>query len=173
MDETIWYQGKPAGQIRAEQDGLYWKLDAQCEPRGSGILRIYGADRFRSEPFGVPVPGDGGLVLHRRLSRHACPHLPEHWLLGREAEGFRPWRGSVDGQEIADAMICPGDPADCTLLAVPAEPEPVPLAEYVSVMEPRRLADRNYLVLELRNGLPVLPAPEAEQEDAESPDQSS
>jgi len=168
MEETIWYQGRAAGQVRAEADGLYWALVARCECPERGVMRLYGADGFRSEPFGVLAPEDGVLTLRRSLSRHAVPALPARWLIGREAEGFRPWAGSVEGQQIPDGMICPGGEPDAVLLAVPAEAEPVPLAEYASVMEPKRIGGRNCLVLELRGGLPVLPETD---EGEELPDQ--
>lgn len=173
MEETIWYQGRAAGQIRAEADGLYWTLEARCECPERGVLRLYGADGFRSEPFGVFVPEEGVLTLRRSLSRHAVPSLPARWLLGREAEGFRPWAGSVEDQQIPDAMICPVTEPDAVLLAVAADAEPVPLAEYASVMEPRRLGGRDYLVLELRGGLPVLPETEEGEEDQSADSTSS
>ena len=172
MEETIWYQGRAAGQVRAEADGLYWALVARCECPERGVMRLYGADGFRSEPFGVLAPEDGVLTLRRSLSRHAVPALPARWLIGREAEGFRPWAGSVEGQQIPDGMICPGGEPDAVLLAVPAEAEPVPLAEYASVMEPKRIGGRNCLVLELRGGLPVLPETD-EGEDDQSADSIS
>ena len=174
MEETIWYQGRAAGQVRAEADGLYWALVARCECPERGVMRLYGADGFRSEPFGVLAPEDGVLTLRRSLSRHAVPALPARWLIGREAEGFRPWAGSVEGQQIPDGMICPGGEPDAVLLAVPAEAEPVPLAEYASVMEPKRIGGRNCLVLELRGGLPVLPeTDEGEELPGQSADSTS
>ena len=169
MEETIRYHGAAVGQVRIEEAGLYWHLDARCECPADGVLRLYGVEGFRSEPFGVFVPEAGVLTLQKSVSRHSAPALPTRWLLGREAEGFRPWAGSVEGQEILDGMICPGADPDSVLLAVSAETEPVPLAEYASVMEPRRLDGRNYLALELRGGLPVLPEADETETPAEAP----
>ena len=169
MEETILWQGTAVGKVRIEPEGLYWRLKAQCERPETGVLRLYGAEDFRSEPFGVLVPENGVLKLNKALSRHGIPSLPARWILGREAEGFRPWAGAVEGQQISDAMICPGSEPDSVLLAVPAAPEPVPLAEYASEMESRQLDGRSWLVLELRGGLPVLPEPE----EAEAPEEAS
>ena len=70
-------------------------------------------------------------------------------MLGREAEGFRPWRGVVEEQTIPDAML--RENADGTqTLAIFAPPEgPVPLAEYVSQMREGALDERPCLLLEL------------------------
>ncbi len=158
MDRPIYHQGRQVGTLRAVPDGLYWQLTAFCEPFSGGVQRLYGAEDLRTEPFGVFVPDGKGLHLHRRLSRHGCPDLPELWLAGRETDGWRPWRGTVEGQSVPDAMLR-GQGEGCEL-ALPAEGEGLPLAEYVPQMRPLTLEGREYLVLPIPNGVPEA-APEA------------
>lgn len=158
MDEPIFYQGRQAGTLQIVSDGLYWQLTAFCERFSGEIQRLFGAEGWRTEPFGVLIPDGMGLHLHRRLSKHACPSLPKAWIVGREADGWRPWRGTVEGQSIPDAMLR-GQGEGCEL-ALPAEGEGLPLAEYVPQMRPLTLEGREYLVLPIPNGVPEA-APEA------------
>ena len=153
MEYPILYQGREVGRLTAAQDGLYWQLTAWCESFAQGVQRLYGAMEFSARPFGVLAPAGSGLSLHRRISRHTCPKLPELWTAGRELQGFRPWRGSLEGQRIDDALLAQ-TPEGC-MLALPGDGEALPLAEYAPQMQPLTLGSREYLTLELRNGLPV------------------
>ncbi len=152
MEYPIFYRGKEVGRLTVTPDGLYWQLTAWCEFAAEGVQRLYGAEGFSAEPFGVFSPAGKGLSLHRRLSHHACPKLPERWIAGRETDGFRPWQGTVEDQRIVDAML--RQTSDGQELAVPADLEPIPLAEYAPQMRPVTLNGREYLALELRDGLP-------------------
>ena len=108
-------------------------------------------------------PGGKGLQLHRRLSKHACPKLPERWIAGRETEQWRPWAGTVEAQQIDDAMLRPaGEELE---LALPADGDALPLAEYAPNMQKTEINGRAFLVLKLRDGAPV-----AAEEDAETPE---
>ena len=153
MEYPIYHRGKEVGTLRVAEDGLYLQLTAWCEPFGEGIQRLYGVEGFSSSPFGVLAPAGKGLQLHRRLSRHSCPGLPGSWEAGQEAEGFLPWRGVVEDQPVRDAMLRP-DP-EAALLALPADREPIPLAEYMPQMNPLTLNGREYLVLPLKDGAPA------------------
>lgn len=180
MEQTIWYRGKAAGEVRMEADGLYWKLEARLNAEPGEVLRLYGVTGPESEPFGVFVPGAAGFCLHRRLSRRAVPAPPERWTAGGADGPFRPWVGTVEGQEIRDALLAQADEtepdgtaetengASRQLLALPADCPPLPLAEYAAAMRPRTLAGRNWLVLRLRNG--AVEWNEAEQ--AEAPEEN-
>ena len=98
--------------------------------------------------LGVCFPGAGGLRLERRVSRQSWPLLPEAVVLGREAEGFRPWRGRLAGCELPDAMLRENGDGTRTL-ALFAPPEgPVPLAEQVSQMREAELDGRPCLLLD-------------------------
>ena len=98
--------------------------------------------------LGVCFPGAGGLRLERRVSRQSWPLLPEAVVLGREAEGFRPWRGRLAGCELPDAMLRENGDGTRTL-ALFAPPEgPVPLAEQVSQMREAELDGRSCLLLD-------------------------
>lgn len=152
MDYSIAYRGKEIGTLTVTEDGLYWQLTAWCQGSLQGVQRLYGAEGLRSEAFGVLAPAGEHLHLHRRLSRRSCPSLPERWILGREAEGFLPWMGTVEDQSVPDAMLR-SDGAGQTL-ALPADADPMPLAEYAPQMQPLTIGGRAYLTLFLRNSVP-------------------
>ena len=155
MDYPVFHRGAEVGRLTAVSDGLYWQLTAWCSPFADGVQRLYGSEGLNSEPYGVFSPGGREFSLHRRLSKHACPKLPELWITGRECEGFRPWQGTVEGQRITDAMLR-AEPEGMSL-AIPTDLEPIPLAEYMPQMTPVTLNGREYLTLMLRDGLPVIP----------------
>ena len=162
-----------------EEDGLYWKLEARLNAGTGEILRLYGVTGLESEPFGVFVPGAAGFCLHRRLSRRAVPAPPERWTAGRADGAFRPWVGTVEGEEIRFALLAPADEAEPDgaaqtaearqLLALPADCPPLPLAEYAAAMEPRELGGTKWLVLPLRDGAVEW----AEAEQPEAPEQEA
>ena len=149
MEYTIFFQGKEIGHASIEPDGLYYLVSASAAEPGQGLWRLWGCFGEQSRCLGVLFPETGGLRLERRVSRHSWPILPDCFVLGREREGFRPWRGILEGQEIPDAML--RDNADGTqTLAIFAPPEgPVPLAEYVSQMREAEVDGRRCLLLEL------------------------
>ena len=151
MEYSIFYQGAEIGSVTVESDGLYYRLSAACAEPGHGVWRLWGCFGTDSRCLGVLFPGTGGLRLERRVSRHGWPVLPDCFVLGREAEGFRPWRGILEGQELPDAMIKTGGDGGLTL-AIFAPPEgPVPFAERVEQMKEAELGGRKCLLLEIEN----------------------
>lgn len=154
MEYPIYWRGAEAGTLTAAEDGLYWQLTAWCRAEAPGVLRLYGAEGLDSEAFGVLAPAGEHLHLHRRLSKRSCPTLPERWLLGREEAGFRPWAGTVEEQDVPDALLRT-DPEGRTL-ALPADADPLPLAEYAPQMRSLTLAGREYLALTLHDGVPLV-----------------
>ena len=149
MDYPIFYQGTEIGQIRIAEDGLYYALSARCNEPGQGIWRLWGCFGLESRCLGVCIPASDGLGLEKRVSRRSWPGSPEAFVLGREAEDFRPWQGVLEDQRIPDALIRENGEGRKTL-AVFAPPEgPVPLAEYVSQMREGELDGRPCLLLEL------------------------
>lgn len=148
MEYAIFYQGTEIGRAGIEPDGLYYRLSASAAEPGHGVWRLWGCFGTDSRCLGVLFPGTGGLRLERRVSRHGWPVLPDCFVLGREAEGFRPWRGILEGQELPDAMIRTGGDGGLTL-AIFAPPEgPVPLAEYVDQMKESEIDGRGCLLLD-------------------------
>jgi len=148
MDYVIYAQGTEAGRVSIAPEGLYYRISAQCREPGQGLWRLWGCFGTESRCLGVLAPGAGGLRLERRVSMHSWPVLPESFVLGREAEGFRPWRGSLAGQEIPDAMIRAESGGGFTLaLFVPPEGS-VPFAERMDQMREAELDGRECLVLE-------------------------
>ena len=148
MEYPIFYHDKEIGSLTVEPDGLYYRLSASAAEPAPGLWRLWGCFGEQSRCLGVLFPETGGLRLERRVSRHSWPILPDCFVLGREREGFRPWRGILEGQELPDAML--RDNADGTqTLAIFAPPEgPVPLAEYVSQMREAVIDERPCLLLD-------------------------
>lgn len=147
LEYAIFYQGAETGQITVEPEGLYYRLSAQCTEPAPGLWRLWGCFGTDSRCLGVLYPETGGLRLERRVSRHGWPILPDCFVLGREREGFRPWRGILEGQELPDAM-CKTE-GDSLTLAIFAPPEgPVPFAEYVDQMREGELDGRPCLLLD-------------------------
>ena len=149
MEYTVFYQGAETGRVTVEPDGLYYRLSASAAEPARGVWRLWACVGEESRLIGVLFPGTGGLRLEKRISRRAWPILPDWFVLGREREGFRPWRGVIEGWEVPDAMR--RDNADGTqTLAIVAPPEgPVPLAEYASQMREAGLDGRPCLILDL------------------------
>ena len=150
MEYAIFYQGAEIGRAGIEPDGLYYRLSASAAEPGHGVWRLWGCFGTESRCLGVLRPETGGLRLERRVSRHSWPILPDCFVLGRECEGFRPWRGILEGQEVPDAML--RERAGALTLAIFAPPEgPVPFAERISDMREAELDGRPCLLLEMEN----------------------
>lgn len=157
MDEQIYFRGTALGQWTAAAEGLYWRFSARCEDPEPGVWRLWACFGIKEDAasmipetrlLGVCFPGAGGLRLERRVSRQSWPLLPETVVLGREAEGFRPWRGRLAGCELPDAMLRENGDGTRTL-ALFAPPEgPLPLAEQVSQMREAELDGRSCLLLD-------------------------
>ena len=160
MKYPIYFQGAEIGTLRVEPDGLYDVLSAFCTEPGPGIWRLWGCFGLESRCLGVCIPASGGLRLEKRVSRRSWPALPTAFVLGREIEGFLPWQGMVEAQEIPDALLRENGDGKHTL-AIFAPPDgPIPLAEYVSQMREGELDGRACLLLEL-------PLAELRMEDGE------
>ena len=142
---------------------MYWQLSAWTDPLGDGVQRLFGCGKDGSECYGVFAPAGKEFSLHRRLSRHAYPELPERWVAGRAADGFLPWWGEIEGQRIEDAMLMSRQGE--SRLALPADRDPLPLAEYAREMEPITLNGRSYLCLSLSEGVPAAAQHELSQSE--------
>ncbi len=148
LEYEIFYQGKQIGQLAIESEGLYYRLSAQCREPGSGVWRLWGCFGLDCQSLGVFSPGAGGLGLEKRVSCRGWPRLPDCFTLGRETEGFRPWRGSLEGSEIPHALLRQnGDGTQSLALFPPAE-GPVPLAEYAPQMREGEIDGQPCLLLE-------------------------
>ena len=149
LDYPIFYQGAEIGRVTVDPDGLYYRLTASAAEPGRGVWRLWACVGEESRLIGVLFPETGGLRLEKRISRRAWPILPDGFVLGREREGFRPWRGVFEGQEVSDAMLR-RSADDARTLAVFAPPEgPVPLAEYVTQMREAEIDGRPCLLPDL------------------------
>ena len=148
LEYPIFYHGEKTGRVSVEPDGLYYRLTARCAEPGRGIWRLWGCLGLGSRCLGVCIPAEGGLRLEKRVSRRSWLELPEVFVLGREAEGFRPWQGVVEAQTLPDAMLRENSDGTQTL-AVFAPPDgPVPLTEYLSQMRESELDGRACLLLD-------------------------
>lgn len=161
MEYTVYCQGKESGSVRLEPAGLYLRLSARCGEPAHGVWRLWACVGTKSRLVGVLFPETGGLRLEKRISRHSWPILPDCFVLGRETEGFRPWRGILEGREIPDALLRENGDGSRTLALFPPPEGPLPLAEYVGLMREGALDGRPCLLLELPDGLPELTEPEA------------
>lgn len=157
MEYEIYFQAEPRGAIRLEPEGLYYRLSGRCTEPGPGIWRLWACFGEESRLVGVCSPGDEGLQIEKRVSRQSWPLLPEAFVLGREAEGFRPWRGALEGRGLPDAMLRQEADGSRTLAIFAPSAGPVPLAEYVGLMQESNLEGRDCLLLSLPEGLPELP----------------
>ena len=167
MEYPIYYRGTKTGTLTVTEDGLYRQLSGWTERFAEGVQRLYACYPEGSVCFGVFAPAGKGLSLHRRVSRHAVPDLPEQWAAGRAAEGFLPWRGTVEGQLIPDAML--RKQTDGALLAIPADRDPVPLAEYAPQMERITLDGREFFCLPLKDGVPEAPETDPAEGEVSAP----
>ena len=148
MEYTVFYQGKESGSVLLEPDGLYYHVTAACAEPARGLWRLWACFGAESRLLGLLLPETGGLGLEKRISRHSWPILPDAFVLGRELEGFRPWRGVLEGQELPDAMLRENEDGTQTL-AIFAPPEgPVPFAEHVPQMREAELDGRPCLLLD-------------------------
>ncbi len=148
MEYTVFYQGAEIGRTVIEPDGLYYRLSAVCAEPGPGVWRLWGCYGADSRCLGVPIPKAGGLGLERRLSRQSQPVLPDCLVLGREQEGFRPWRGVLAGRELPDAMVKTKGNGGLTLAIFAPPEEPLPFAEYTDRMREAELGGRSCLLLD-------------------------
>lgn len=169
MKYEIFYQGDATGSVRLEPEGLYYRLSGLCAEPGPGVWRLWACFEGESRLVGVCSPGDGGLRIEKRFSRHSWSVLPESFVLGREAEGFRPWRGALEGRELPDAMLRQEADGSRSIAIFAPSDGPVPLAEYVSLMRSSKLAGRDCLLLTLQESLPEL-AEQPEPTEGESGD---
>jgi hypothetical protein len=149
LQYAIFYRGNEIGQLSIEPEGLYYRLSAQCREPGPGVWRLWGCFGLECQSLGVFSPGVGGLELEKRVSRHSWPRLPDCFTLGREIEGFRPWRGSLEGCEIPHALLRQNEDGTQTLALFPPAEGPVPLAEYVPQMGEGEIAGQPCPFLEL------------------------
>ena len=149
MEYTVYHQGTEQGRALVEPEGLYYRLTARCPEPAPGLWRLWACFGLESRCLGVLFPGEGGLTLEKRVSRQSWPELPDCIVLGREAEGFKPWRGSVEGQEAPDAMLRENGDHTQTLAIFPPPEGPIPLAEYVPQMRETALDGRACLLLDL------------------------
>lgn len=59
----------PGGEVRVEEDGLYWQISAVCHACGPQAPRLYCDGRC----LGLFLPEGGVWRLARRVSRRSCP----------------------------------------------------------------------------------------------------
>lgn len=66
-------EGVQDGTLRAEKDGLYWKIDASCPRDWDHPIRLLAETDGVRVNLGVPQPEGEKLRLQCRLSARSCP----------------------------------------------------------------------------------------------------
>ena len=66
-------EGVQDGTLRAEKDGLYWKIDASCTRDWDHPIRLLAETDGVRVNLGVPQPEGKKLRLQCRLSARSCP----------------------------------------------------------------------------------------------------
>ena len=66
-------EGVQDGTLRAEKDGLYWKIDASCTRDWDHPIRLLAETDGVRVSLGVPQPEGEKLRLQCRLSARSCP----------------------------------------------------------------------------------------------------
>lgn len=66
-------EGVQNGTLRAEKDGLYWKIDASCTRDWDHPIRLLAETDGVRVSLGVPQPEGEKLRLQCRLSARSCP----------------------------------------------------------------------------------------------------
>lgn len=69
--------GAREGTLRAERDGLYWSILAQCSRDWPHPIRLLACSGPVQTVLGVPQPEDGQLCLRARLSDRRVHFTPE------------------------------------------------------------------------------------------------
>ena len=133
MDFPVFYGGETVGSVTLKREGLYAVLSTRCRRFAGGVQRLWGVRSLRVDALGVLAPEGGALCLRRRISAHALPEMPEHFLAGRAENGWLPWRGELAGEEIPSGWVR----EDQSAVAVPfAEDLPVVCFEHATELTP-------------------------------------
>ena len=106
LKQWIYDKGAVIGTYTMEVCGLYLTFTCEILEGKEKIRRLYAVSGFDSHYLGIPDPGGR---LQKKISRKILRE-PVSCLASSEAGRSRwsPWRGSVDGVNVNDALVCSG-----------------------------------------------------------------
>ena len=107
MDVPIYIDGREAGRLRAEREGLYTRLRAECGMRG-GLTRLWLHGGGQSRYLGLLAPEGGQLRLEKRLSRASLPPEIEYASDAEKAPSAPAGRAGVAAPETESEKTSPG-----------------------------------------------------------------
>ena len=165
MQVEIFEAGAPVGTLELTRQGLYQAAEAVCRPRRAGVNRLYLWKGRTPYCLGVPLPEGDGFTLRRRLSAASLPFAPETAVLGREEDGWLPWRGSFAGETVESGWLKPS-PEGMLLAVADGSPCAETLAGRVREEEALTLGGtpcRSF------SETPLPPEPDAQPEPAPTP----
>lgn len=135
MDYPLIIQGKRAGSLNVERQGLYTYISARAEAR-EGLLRVWVQGGGKEAYLGLMQPEEGGLYLCRRLSRRDMERFPaeierasDRQLADEEGEEQEERSGSIE--PVKDS------PMEKDMEAEPGSKPPAPVEEEILWMESR------------------------------------
>ena len=132
MDYPLIIQGKRAGSLNVERQGLYTYISARAEAR-EGLLRVWVQGGGKEAYLGLMQPEEGGLYLCRRLSRRDMERFPEEIERASDRqladeEGEEPEERSGSIEPVKDSPMekdMEAEPGREQPAPVPAQPTPV------------------------------------------------
>ena len=173
----ILHAGDTIGKVLLKKQGLYLHFSAECRSIGPGVHRLYLLGESGSHILGVMSPKGDLLVLEKKLS------LREYTLWGLGTLKHCGFSGAVDAPPViqqnpspqwvtcedpaslftdaelaaacpaVDVLVCRQERRIC--LAFPLDPgAPFPMLPVFRFGHTERINERNYVVFELKNGVP-------------------
>ena len=136
------------GTVRAERQGLYWSLQADCVCP-EGIHRLYAANADAECCIGVLQMNSSHGVLEKRLSCRTLFLDAQTRFFLREQTVFTPFHGTLCGVSLPNASVCRTEEGE--FLAIAFEPEkPFPALSAFCLFCVKRLNGKPYWLLPVK-----------------------
>lgn len=81
---TVYWEDKPVGTCRMEQQGLYCRIRCRCSRISDEIWRLLFCGNGETLDLGILVPVDGGFGLDRKLPLKNLPSGEPAFLISRQ-----------------------------------------------------------------------------------------
>lgn len=162
MELEIFYLGRPVGRMTIEQQGLYYRISAECRPQTQAVLRLYLISGLHCRSLGAMLYENGQFRLKTCLSHHLlAPEKLTAAVVGQaHGDGFCPWRGELDGAVVDHALLSEQEGLTLAL----KETEDFPLLGWLPYCRRTSLDGEDYLTLRLTpDGRPEAQTADSEQ----------
>lgn len=149
VELPVYYCGERAGDLKIEQDGLYFCICAQCRRIESDqVLRLWAIGEDEPVYLGIPEPEGNQLQLLRRLPSGKTEQSSwTHCVLGTEIDVWRPFSGSVAGCTVRNALRRQWN--DREEIALPLEADkPICFVPLLPRLRPKEINGTLWLVLQ-------------------------